>query len=384
MEKVNKIADIAGLSRRKGVVQSLTFTSDLSAAEFKLFELPKELVDVVKEGECVTLRGDPNEEAVLCTKNASYEVRAADTSNALLLLPAMITSKSPEFSNEPELKDVEVVSSISSYYELKRIKPKLSKLRKLLEESKFEGLEKEESKIDNKLNLHDLLTCIQASEEEIHQGLADIGAFSFNGYWRLLDVSYKEKAFSQILKLLDEEGWEFEEIPLVRTCEILEELYPREILKHCLDLYGEKIEYRDNPQVYYRLIEDKVCQFFAECILRGAERFNHHEFFEAWQQSVPDGMQTNKEQLKGLALEDMTSQPPVIWYFPVSDLPDEPLARFNKLFKVRSKWTREDIEPYISDLCTPTQSMNALLLKFTRCSTDSLGSKIYNSKRPIS
>ena len=51
MEKVNKIADIAGLSRRKGVVQSLTFTSDLSAAEFKLFELPKELVDVVKEGE---------------------------------------------------------------------------------------------------------------------------------------------------------------------------------------------------------------------------------------------------------------------------------------------------------------------------------------------
>ena len=43
----------------------------------------------------------------------------------------------------------------------------------------------------------------------------------------MLDVSYKEKAFSQILKLLDEEGWEFEEIPLVRTCEILEELYPR-------------------------------------------------------------------------------------------------------------------------------------------------------------
>ena len=47
----------------------------------------------------------------------------------------------------------QVVSTISSYYELKRIKPKLSKLRKLLEESKFEGLEKEESKIDSKVTL---------------------------------------------------------------------------------------------------------------------------------------------------------------------------------------------------------------------------------------
>ena len=37
------------------------------------------------------IRGDIHEEAILCTKHASYEIRAADTSNALLLLPSLQT-----------------------------------------------------------------------------------------------------------------------------------------------------------------------------------------------------------------------------------------------------------------------------------------------------
>ena len=39
------------------------------------------------------IRGDLYEEAVLCTENASYAMRVADTSNALLLLPSLKTPK---------------------------------------------------------------------------------------------------------------------------------------------------------------------------------------------------------------------------------------------------------------------------------------------------
>ena len=41
----------------------------------------------------VVLRGDKSEEAVLCTENATYELRAADTSNILLLLPSLKTPR---------------------------------------------------------------------------------------------------------------------------------------------------------------------------------------------------------------------------------------------------------------------------------------------------
>ena len=51
--------------------------------------------------------------------------------------------------------------------------------------------------------------------------------YPFIGFWRVLDISYKEKVFSQLLKLLHEESWSFEEVPLERASDILEELYPR-------------------------------------------------------------------------------------------------------------------------------------------------------------
>lgn len=42
----------------------------------------------------ITIRGDADDETVLCTKNQTYEVKAADTSNTLLLLPNLLTPKS--------------------------------------------------------------------------------------------------------------------------------------------------------------------------------------------------------------------------------------------------------------------------------------------------
>lgn len=42
----------------------------------------------------ITIRGDADDDTVLCTKNQTYEVKAAETSNALLLLPNLLTPKS--------------------------------------------------------------------------------------------------------------------------------------------------------------------------------------------------------------------------------------------------------------------------------------------------
>ena len=41
----------------------------------------------------VVIRGEPSEDAVLCTDDKSYELRLADTSNALLISPSMLLPK---------------------------------------------------------------------------------------------------------------------------------------------------------------------------------------------------------------------------------------------------------------------------------------------------
>ena len=41
----------------------------------------------------VTIRGDHHDEAVLCTEKATFDLKMADTSNSLLLVPHCVLSK---------------------------------------------------------------------------------------------------------------------------------------------------------------------------------------------------------------------------------------------------------------------------------------------------
>lgn len=47
------------------------------------------------------------------------------------------------------------------------------------------------------------------------------------GYWRILDESYKEQVFQCIINLVEEKDWDFRNFSLNECCNILEELYPR-------------------------------------------------------------------------------------------------------------------------------------------------------------
>ena len=47
------------------------------------------------------------------------------------------------------------------------------------------------------------------------------------GYWRLLDLDYRDQVFQRVLTLLEEEDWSYKRVPLTAACEKLEELEPR-------------------------------------------------------------------------------------------------------------------------------------------------------------
>ncbi|KAM4865284.1 sister chromatid cohesion protein DCC1 [Thomomys bottae] len=358
--------------------------SGAAAGDFCLLELEPALCQQLEAGQSLVIRGDKDEQAVLCSRDKTYDLKIADTSNMLLFIPGC---KTPEQLRKEEsqcsIVHTEIFGFSNNYWELRRCRPKLKKLKKLLMANTYEGpdSEKEDDLSRSKYTTKDLLDQIQASEEEIMAQLQVLNACEIGGYWRILEFDYEMKLLNHITQLVDSESWSFNKVPLNICLQELGPLEPEEMIEHCLKCYGK--EYIEEGEVYFELNTDKICRAIAQMLLQNAVKFNLAEFQEVWQQSVPEGMVTSLDQLKGLALVDRHSRPEIIFLLKVDDLPEGNQERFNSLFSLREKWTEEDIAPYIQDLCGERQTTGALLTKYSRSSVQN-GVKVYNSRRPIS
>ncbi|POI33526.1 hypothetical protein CIB84_002722 [Bambusicola thoracicus] len=339
-------------------VHCLSFGPQVGAGECCLLQLEAGLCAELEAGRSLVIRGEKDEQAVLCSKDKTYDVKIADTSNMLLFIPGC---KTPEELNADEASCNIIHSQIAgfsnNYWELRRCRPKLKKLRKLLMEDPYEG------------------------PDSAKDQTSTVSKVSHLRYWRVLEFDYEMKLLNHVTQLIDSESWPFNKVPLRACLEELGPLEPTEMIEHILLSYGRK--YTDDGEVYFEMHEDKICRAIAQMLLQNAVKFNLSEFHEVWQQSVPEGMSTSLDQLKGLALVDKASRPETIFLLKVEDLPEDNQERFNSLFSIREKWTEVDITPYIQDLCAEKQTVGALLTKYARSSVQN-GIKVYNSRRPIS
>ncbi|KAF8663506.1 hypothetical protein AX16_001072 [Volvariella volvacea WC 439] len=93
-----------------------------------------------------------------------------------------------------------------------------------------------------------------------------------------------------------------------------------------------------------------------------------------WRGLVGDTFEkgVNLNLLAGNYIED-ARKAQMLSYFPASDLPMEPVARFRDLFLTKSRWKVEDITPFLSDIAVDTKERDRLLLKYARGVTDAEG-----------
>ncbi|KAH1178125.1 sister chromatid cohesion protein DCC1 isoform X1 [Mauremys mutica] len=365
-------------------VHCLSFSPRAGAGECCLLQLEPGLCAELEAGHSLVIRGEKDEQAVLCSKDKTYDMKIADTSNMLLFIPGC---KTPEqlLGDQASCNIIhtQIAGFSNNYWELRKCRPKLKKLKKLLMENPYEGpdSEREKALTDSKYTMEDLLDRIQASEEEILHQLQVINACKIEGYWRVLEFDYEMKLLNHVTQLIDSESWSFSKVPLSICLQELGPLEPEAMIQHILLSYGMK--YTDEDEVYFEMNADKICTATAQMLLQNAVKFNLAEFQEVWQQSVPEGLTTRLDQLKGLALLDRNSRPETIFLLKVEELPEDNQERFNKLFTIREKWTEADIAPYIQDLCAEKQTVAALLTKYARSSMQN-GVKVYNTRRPIS
>ncbi|XP_038057514.1 sister chromatid cohesion protein DCC1-like [Patiria miniata] len=386
LSQVQTIAELAKLdeSDLAPTCQCLYFGSELNAADMVLMEVENSTLDFLEKGKSIVIRGEKTDSAVLCLDNKTYDIKDTDTSNTLLILPQCSTPDECVESKR-QIVNRQVTGLAKSYYEVKLMRPKLRKLRSLLEDCPYSGDVYEEEAGGKRYTLDHILDVVQASETEIRDELKKLRACHISGFWRMLHFDYECQLLSHILSLIEENSWNFRKIPLGETLDTLENLEPRAILEHTFECFGERLprQETEDDEVFYCLDEDKVCQMFAEMLLRPAEKFNLAEFLLSWQQSVPEGMTTGMHQLQGVAIIDKNSKPEVIFHFPFCLMPENEVDRFNFLFKTRDRWTQEEMLPYIEDLVTEKLSAGALLQKHARASVGTNGVRVYNSKRPI-
>ncbi|CAN2387169.1 maintenance of sister chromatid cohesion [Pristimantis euphronides] len=365
----------------RSTAQCLTFSDTFTSGDYSLMELDEALCKEIEAGESLVIRGDKADHAVLCSKNKTYDLKIADTSNLLLFIPDGKTPDLLPADGQPlSIAPCQIAGFSNHYWELRRCRPKLKKLKKLLLENPYEEPNNERDPSATLYTTEDLLNQIQASHEELMYHLKALHACSINGFWRLLEFDYEMKLLNHITQLMDSESWSFSRVPLKVCLEELRSLEPEQMIEHCLECFGRRVS---AEEVFFALDEDKICRATAQMLLQNAVKFNLSEFQEVWQQSVPESMTTRLDQLQGLALVDRTSRPETIFLLKTEDLPEDTQERFNTLFSMREKWTEADISPYIQDLCAEKQTIGALLTRYARSSLQN-GVKVFNSRRQVS
>ncbi|XP_059178011.1 sister chromatid cohesion protein DCC1-like [Physella acuta] len=366
----------------KPAVQCLYFSDHLENDCVKLLEMEEPVIAALQAGKRVEIRGDPADSAVLVTDTLTFDLREAETSNSLLLLPDLSMGPDlPELA-ENQIINRQVTSVIHNYYELRPIKPRLKKLRRLLEQNPYRGRECEGDELDTgqKYTFEELQASIQASDTEIKLGLVAMNACLIQGFWRLVEFEYMATVLYHVIQLCGERDWLDEGINMDECCHVLADLFPREVIEHLVVSYSKDGMDTERTRNIYHLCEDKVCKHFAELCLRNSGKFNLSDFLKAWQESVPEGFKTSLTQIEGMALVDREVRPEVIWYFSVDNLPEEVSERFELLFEEKKKWSLAEITPYVQDLTDDKTDVGALLTKFARASLHN-GIKMFSSRK---
>uniref|UniRef100_F1LBX7 Sister chromatid cohesion protein DCC1 n=1 Tax=Ascaris suum TaxID=6253 RepID=F1LBX7_ASCSU len=172
IDNTKKLLDIAKLFDVKGEVQQIEFSSPLLSGDYRLIEVNPKLADRIESGERLVFRGELDDNPVLCTQQETYQVKEAETSNTLLVLPAV------HFANEVGNGDHfltarKVVAMHSQYVELRKLDViSLNRLKELLRENEIDWDETENPEQEGKsYTLDDLLDVVQMSEEQLMNAL---------------------------------------------------------------------------------------------------------------------------------------------------------------------------------------------------------------------
>ncbi|KAM9997016.1 hypothetical protein ACTFIZ_001973 [Dictyostelium cf. discoideum] len=358
--------------------QVITFSSDYPDTEYRFLEANQEILDQIKNNKKLVIKGSLTDEAVLCTDDKTFTIRAGHTSNSMLLVS----------------KDNNKIKVALQYHlELTEIQPKLNVLKDLLYSKAINNsLDFEDDENLLGFSFDEIVDRIQSSEKEIQQFLLKLNTLIYKNRYIILSENYEFKILELILSESTIGAWKLDNIPIDKCIENIRA--PEFIIKHCLQLYSKQKsstnssseEIKDNnnnndDENICSLDFNKVCIFRAKQLLTLSNKSNmkFEEFMDSWKDTLPIEIQPNFSMLKGIAILIPSSTNPKeksVKFINESILPTIPKARFKELFQISTRWSIDDIEPFIKSTIPPGNSLEQFILTYSRPITTSTGEKM--------
>ncbi|KIL68044.1 hypothetical protein M378DRAFT_191067 [Amanita muscaria Koide BX008] len=369
------------------------------AGSYKLLELPSDLCNLVESSLdnatslSLSIKGQENEEAVLCTQDRTYTVRSVVLSNTIL-----IVKSSDSGGNSVDIRD-----QVNNILELAPCVPKLQKLDLLLRgkiyDENLAGMEIDSETTVSGLSIPFLLPRIelrkgtgltyeqakldiQASDEELIRALKDRRILVINGELRPITPGYLLQILELVLTILVSLSLPHDAAPVDELSSILanDHEVSQTVTKQIIAWFGEveddkwKMDVRAVVgEMGLNLLREHRREPIAEDLL-----------LTKWKSCVGDTFQSaiSLDLLSGNYIksnENSVSECTMLTYFPASALSADPAARFAHLFLARPRWKGDEISPFLNDIAVDKKERDKLLLKYCRAIIEA-GSVWYTSR----
>ncbi|BBM99421.1 sister chromatid cohesion protein DCC1 [Marchantia polymorpha subsp. ruderalis] len=357
-----------------------TFRSD---EPYRLLEVDEALLqELLHSG--LTIKGGREDEAVLCTSKATFAMKFVSTSNTVLLVPPSPRGSDgcdAEVDEDLPRAEVGIVATASGHIELVETAPRLENLQALVSRRPFkddENLGEEEAEDGELYTWDELSARTQASDHQLRDALRKLEAAEIGRFWRVVDPDYMHNLLGILLSAAVQNDWSLKALQGSEVIRSLEAHFPAPVVITCLDKFGVRAGPSPKNPVQgqescgsgaadlWALDDEKICIHYAKLLLRDKTKWKLEDFLEEWAMITPSWMSVDLNMLRGEALVEKVGLESWLHQFSCSLLPCRPDARFTALFSRRSKWEWEDLEPYLKDLRVPGQSVEAMLLKYTR------------------
>eukprot|EP00833_Pecoramyces_ruminatium_P016443 jgi/Orpsp1_1/1190475/evm.model.d7180000079234.1 len=277
--------------------------------------------------------------------------------------------------------------NISSYYELIKISPRIKKLYMILSDTKYQGPDEEDRFDKLKVNfytLNDILNEIQASEEEIIEGLKEFNAIEINGYWRIIDSNYIQMFLETLLNNIVIYDLSSEHLPLRKVTELSVEFdFPDFITTHILESFSDSV-LKEEQETYYTLSKEKITKFLGIQLLAShmPNPYEYNEFMAKWKEVVPEDYNVNIDLIKGFYIEEeitFQNDKRLLKYFPMTELSHDIKQRLEELFYAKPKWKDSSLLPYLQDIESNKKIIDRALIKYARVSR--VGKQVFYTSR---
>ncbi|KXN89658.1 putative sister chromatid cohesion protein DCC1 [Leucoagaricus sp. SymC.cos] len=353
------------------------------AGSFKLLELPPELTQLVDAATknsaplALTIKGQVNEDAVLCTNDKTYALRSVALSNSVLV----VTPSAHDFSlsNVSGREAVAIRDELHEILELIPTVPRLYKLAGLLRGREYDESDESHSHLTDQTmgfySYQDARNEIQASDAELDRGLKERRILVIRGSLRSISKDYLQNLLEIVLNLLVSLAFPYDNVPLDDLVSSLAEEHevPRTISIQLLAWFGEV----DESERKWKMDVEAVLREVGMGLLRHHRRdpISKEAFMSKWKAAVGDAFENliDIKLLSGNCLVSTSNDTDHLTFFPSSELPKDPAQRFADLFLTRTRWKGDDIAPFLGGIAVNSKDRDRLLLKYCRASTDTQG-----------